>query len=86
MKKPFYIMAAKERGYALLLGLLIVVVIGMMMYFGFWWGPVYRIGGGRSGINPPWRQWEKLRVRVDIKKEAVGKSVKRRLSCHPGPC
>ena len=51
-------------GYALLLGLLIVVVIGMIIYFKFMYGPVYEIGAGKSDINPPWRQWEKLRIRM----------------------
>ena len=58
-------------GYALLLGLLIVVVIGMIIYFKFMYGPVYEIGAGKSDINPPWRQWEKLRIRM--KSEPVGK-------------
>lgn len=51
-------------GYAMLLSLLIVVVIGMIMYFMSMYGPVYQIGTGKSKINPPWRQWHKLYVRL----------------------
>ncbi len=58
-------------GYALLLGLLIVVAIGIIIYVKFMYGPVYEIGVGKSDINPPWRQWEKLRIR--LKTEPVGK-------------
>lgn len=63
--------AEKKRGYALLLSLLLVVVIGMIVYFKWMYGPVYQIGKGQSGINPPWRQWEKLRIRIE--QEPVGK-------------
>lgn len=65
--KPF----GKYKGYALLLSLLIVVVIGMIMYFKWMYGPVYEIGKGKSGINPPWRQWQKLRIRIE--NEPVGR-------------
>jgi hypothetical protein len=58
-------------GYAMLLGLLIVVAIGIIIYVKFMYGPVYEIGVGKSDINPPWRQWEKLRIR--LKTEPVGK-------------
>lgn len=54
----------KRGGYALLLGLLIVVVIGMVMFYMRMHGPVYRIGEGESDITPPWRQWHKIQVRL----------------------
>ncbi|MBA7625937.1 hypothetical protein ES703_33371 [subsurface metagenome] len=58
-------------GYALLLGLLIVVVIGMVIYYMRMHGPVYHIGEGESDINPPWRQWHKMQVR--LRKEPLGR-------------
>jgi len=51
-------------GYAMLLGLLIVVVIGMVFWYMNMYGPVYQIGEGESAINPPWRQWHDMRVRL----------------------
>ncbi len=51
-------------GYAMLLGLLIVVVIGILIYYKTMFGPVYQIGDGESDINPPWRQWHKMQVRL----------------------
>lgn len=67
----FYKTAVNRRGYILLLGLLLVVVIGMIVYFKRMYGPVYQIGVGKSDINPPWRQWEKLRIRIE--QELAGK-------------
>ena len=57
-------------GYALLLGLLITVVIGMIMYYTWMYGPVYQIGEGKSDINPPWRQWHKMQIK--LRKEPIG--------------
>ncbi len=54
----------KGGGYALLLGLLIVVVIGVVMFYMRMYGPVYKIGEGESDIKPPWRQWHKMQVRL----------------------
>ncbi len=70
-KRIYYRIGANKGGYALLLGLLLVVVIGIIVYYGFWFGPVTQIGKGQSDINPPWRQWEKLRIRME--QEPVGK-------------
>lgn len=60
-----------RRGYALLLGLLIVVIIGMIIYFMRMHGPVYQIGEGKSDINPPWRQWDKMKIRME--NEPIGR-------------
>lgn len=57
------IIVREQRGYALLLGLLIVVVIGIIIYYARLYGPVYESGKGESDINPPWRQLHKLQVR-----------------------
>jgi hypothetical protein len=54
----------KEGGYVLLLGLLIVVLVGMVMFYMRMYGPVYKIGEGESDIAPPWRQWHKIQVRL----------------------
>ena len=51
-------------GFAMLLGLLITVVLGMIIYYMRMYGPVHQMGKGESDINPPWRQWEKMRVRL----------------------
>lgn len=66
------IIEREHKGYALLLGLLIVVVIGIIIYYARLHGPVYEIGKGESDINPPWRQWHKLNVRKE-KGETIGK-------------
>jgi len=55
----------------LLLGLLIVVAIGMYIYYLNMHGPVLEIGEGKSDIYPPWRQWHKMQVRLH--REALGK-------------
>ena len=61
-----------QGGYALLLGLLIVVVIGMVIWYMRMHGPVYQIGQeGESDINPPWRQWHKMQLRLH--KEPLGR-------------
>ena len=62
----------KRRGYALLLGLLLVVIIGIIIYYARLHGPVYEFGKGESDINPPWRQWHKMNVRFE-KGETIGK-------------
>jgi hypothetical protein len=28
-------------------------------------GPVYQIGKGKSDITPPWRQWDKMKIRME---------------------
>ena len=56
--------ANKRSGYALLLGLVIVVAIGMLIYYMNMYGPVREIGKGESNIEPPWRQWHKMQVRL----------------------
>ena len=55
---------AERPGYALLLGLLITVVLGMILYYMRMHGPVYQIGKGKSDIEVPWRQWHKIQVRL----------------------
>ena len=55
-------------GYAMLLGLLIAVVIGMILCYTRMHGPVYEIGEGESDIEPPWRQWHKMQVKLNKKK------------------
>jgi len=62
----------KGRGYVLLLGLLVVVIVGMIIYFNRLHGPVYEFSKGKSDINPPWRQWHKMNVRFE-KGETIGK-------------
>ena len=53
-----------RNGYAMLLGLLIVVVIGIFIYYTRMYGPIYQIGTGESDINPPWHQWEDMQDRL----------------------
>ena len=55
---------AERPGYALLLGLLITVVLGMILYYMRMYEPVYQIGKGKSDIEVPWRQWHKIQVRL----------------------
>ncbi len=55
---------AERSGYALLLGLLITVVLGTILYYMRMHGPVYQIGKGRSDIEVPWRQCHKIHVRL----------------------
>jgi len=55
---------AEQPGYAMLLGLLITVVIGMIIWYARMHGPVYQIGKGKSDIEVPWRQWHDLHVRT----------------------
>jgi len=66
MKTSDFLCKTKDwrRGYALLLGLLITVVIGMIIYFKLMYGAVYEIGSGKSDINPPWRQWHNMQGRI----------------------
>jgi len=66
------IIERKRGGYALLLGLLIVVIVGIIIYYTRLHGPVYEFGKGESDINPPWRQWHKMDVRFE-KGETIGK-------------
>ncbi|MFC1676683.1 hypothetical protein ACFL3G_06425 [Planctomycetota bacterium] len=63
-----------RNGYAMLLGLLVVVVIGMFIYYTRMYGPIYQIGSGESNINPPWRQWEQMQNR--LRKQAFGPPAK----------
>ncbi len=53
-------------GYALVLGLLVVFILGMIVYWTRMHGDVVEIGVGKSDINPPWRQWHKMKVRYRI--------------------
>ena len=55
---------ADRPGYALLLGLLMILVIGMIFYYTRMHGPVYQIGKGKSDIEVPWRQWHKIGIRL----------------------
>ncbi|MEE9370795.1 MAG: hypothetical protein V3W45_04910 [Sedimentisphaerales bacterium] len=59
-----FFLSTERPGYALLLGLLIVVVIGMVYYYMRMYGAVYQIGEGESDIMPPWRQWQRMQVRL----------------------
>ena len=52
-------------GYALLLSLLIVVVIGMIIYYIQMAGPAYEIGGEKAKETPPWRLWDKFKYNID---------------------
>ena len=55
---------AGRPGYALLLGLLALFVVGMLFYYKRMHGPVYQIGKGKSDIAVPWRQWHAIHVRT----------------------
>ncbi len=59
-----------RNGYVMLLGLLVIVVIGMLIYYSRMYGPIYQIGSGESAINPPWRQWENMQDR--LRKSPIG--------------
>lgn len=54
----------KGDGWVLLVGLLILVMLGMVLFYVRMHGPVYEIGKGKSDITPPWRQWHKIQVRL----------------------
>ncbi|MEN6386332.1 MAG: hypothetical protein ABFD79_14195 [Phycisphaerales bacterium] len=47
-------------GYALIIGLLVVVVLGMFFYFGGTFGPGINADTGEKIKSPPWKQWPKL--------------------------
>ncbi len=66
------IIKRKRGGYILLMGLLVVVILGIIIYYARRHGPVYEFGKGESDINPPWRQWHKMNVRFE-KGETIGK-------------
>ncbi len=66
------IIERKRGGYALLLGLLLVVIVGIIIYYTRLHGPVYEFGKGESDVNPPWRQWHKMNVRFE-KGGTIGK-------------
>jgi len=51
-------------GYALLLGLLALLVIGLVVIYVRMHGPIYQIGKGKSDIEAPWRQWHQMHVRT----------------------
>ncbi len=59
-----------RKGYVMLLGLLVIVIIGMFVYYTRMYGPIYQIGSGESDINPPWRQWEDMQDR--LRKNPIG--------------
>lgn len=70
LRRKFFVKRSRP-GYIMLLGgLLVLVFIGMVVYFMKMHGPVYEIGVGKSDIDPPWRQWEKMQIRY--RKEPVG--------------
>lgn len=48
----------------MILGLLILVIVAMVIYFKFAHGPAYEIGNGESDIEPPWWQWKNIQLRV----------------------
>jgi hypothetical protein len=47
-------------GFALIIGLLVAVILGMVFYFGVSWGPGINIDTGQKIKSPPWKQWAKL--------------------------
>ena len=61
---------SERRGYVLLLVLLMVVILGLAFFYMRMHGPVYQIGEGESDIEPPWRQWHEMQVR--LRRESFG--------------
>jgi hypothetical protein len=55
----------KNDGFVLLLGLLLVVVIGAIMYYSRISSPGFDIATGGKIENPPWQQWHKLQRRLE---------------------
>ena len=55
---------AERTGSALLVGLVILLIVGMLYWYKRMHGPVYQIGKGKSNIAVPWRQWHDIHVRT----------------------
>ncbi len=69
----YSILEKYRRGYALLLVLLAIAIVGAIYVFQFSFGSVHEIGKeGESEIEPPWRQWDKLYKQVELKEQPLG--------------
>ena len=58
-------MERSRGGYAMILGIFICLLIGMLFYYRSLIGPGIDIDTGEKTKNPPWKQWHKLQKLVE---------------------
>lgn len=72
MKRTYWIKQNRRQGgYAMLLGLFIVLFIGVIYYYKSFIGPGLDITTGEKLKNPPWKQW--YNVRKNMARSGLGK-------------
>lgn len=64
-------------GHGLLLMMLLAIAVVVVFYMVRSWGPGVEIGTGKTDTTPPWKQWQKLQVK--LRKEPVGRPTEEQL-------